>query len=178
MLEDRPRVESAMELLAARSGYRVRRSTEAFAGRKLYLEYASAEGFPDRISVDLNFLFRVSVGDPTVREMWQPGDLLRSQPRCVSLDELCAGKLLALLDRGAPRDAWDASQLPNIAGATLQARQFRARFIALSAILPHPLSSYRRTRLEELLTQRAVDAQLAPMLAGGNPARVVDLVES
>jgi len=47
MLEDRPHVERALDELAQRAGYRVQRSADSFAGRKLFLHYRSvtrAEG--------------------------------------------------------------------------------------------------------------------------------------
>lgn len=47
MLEDRPRVEQAVIELARRSGYRVQQSADAFAGRKIYLDYHSAEAALD-----------------------------------------------------------------------------------------------------------------------------------
>lgn len=178
MLADRPRVEQAVEQLALRRGYRVQRSKDTFAGRKLYLAYASARGPRDRIEVDLNFMFRMPLAGTEAREMWQPGNLERPTPRVVSLDELCVGKLLALLDRAAPRDAWDTGILPAIAGEVLQSHLFRSRFIALSAILPHPLSLYRRERLQEKLTQLAVDEQLVPMLDSRQQAKAATLVEN
>lgn len=70
MLKARPGVEGAVEELSRRRGYRVQRSPETFAGRKLFLTYRSAFGAIDRIEVDLNFLFRVPVGAPEARTLW------------------------------------------------------------------------------------------------------------
>jgi hypothetical protein len=64
MLAERPEVEGAVERLAAGRGYRIQRSREDHAGRKLFLHYRSAAGTPDRIEIDLNFLFRVPLGEP------------------------------------------------------------------------------------------------------------------
>jgi len=166
MLEDRPRVEAAVEELARRHGYSVRRSADAFAGRKVFLAYRSAFGDADRIEIDLNYLFRIPVAGTEVREMWQPGGLDRPRVSVVSLAELCIGKILAFLDRAAPRDLWDVGQLPQIAGEVLSAGGFRARFLVLSAILNHPLFSYDREKVLRRVTERALREQLAPMLAG------------
>ncbi len=177
MLADRPRVETAVEQLARRWEYTVQRSADAFAGRKLYLGYGSVLGPNQRIEVDLNFLFRVPLAGTETRQMWQPGELERPRLRVVSLEELCAGKLLALLDRTAARDAWDVGQLPAVAGELLTSRLFRTQFIALSAILDHPLASYDRERLEERVTDRAIAGQLVPMLAADEAPRAHVLVE-
>jgi predicted nucleotidyltransferase component of viral defense system len=54
MLEDRPRIELALERIARARGYSVQRSRDEHAGRKVYLRYTAAAGTMDRIEVDLN----------------------------------------------------------------------------------------------------------------------------
>lgn len=168
MLEARPRIEQAMEELSRRREYRVQRSSEAFAGRKLYLGYTSALGGAERIEIDLNFIFRVSVAGIEDRSLWQPGGLDRPVIRVVSLTELLIGKLLALLDRAAPRDVWDVARLPDVARELLETPAFRARFLALAATLDHPPATYTRERTVGRVTDRAVREQLLPMLVTGD----------
>lgn len=177
MEAERPRVEAAVEHIAKGRGYRVQHSSDAHAGRKLYLAYRSALGHMDRIEVDLNFLYRVPVGAPERRRLWQPEGLDRPEILAVSVDELCAGKVLALLDRGAARDAWDAVRLPQIDGAALHSKLFRGRLIALSAVLDHPLDTYSRERLLDRITERAVAEQLVQMLADGQAPAAAVLAE-
>jgi predicted nucleotidyltransferase component of viral defense system len=166
MIEDRPQVEKAAAEVAKRQGYRVQRSADAFAGRKLYLSYRSVLGQDERIELDLNFLFRMPLAGTEPRELWQPGELDRPNVKVVSLDEILVGKLLALLDRGAARDVWDVANLPSQAARVLRERSFRSWFIALSATLAHPLATYTRERLEARINERVISEQLAPMLAG------------
>lgn len=109
--------------------------------------------------------------------MWQPGELDRPTVRVVSSVELCIGKLLALLDRATPRDAWDVARLPEWAGDVLAAPRFRSHFIALAAILDHPLGTYDRRRLASRITDRAVSEQLAPVLARPESPKATDLIE-
>lgn len=177
MLEDRDRVETTVSEIAQRHGYRIQSSADAFAGRKLFLRYRSALGHDDRIEVDLNYLFRVSIGETQRLSLWQPGDLDRPEVRVVSVTELVVGKLLAFIDRAAARDAWDAAYLPLPALEATRARSFRRWFVALSAVLPHPLPSYKRARIEGLITDRAVAEHLAPLLVRGVPPSARDLVE-
>jgi hypothetical protein len=88
------------------------------------------------------------------------------------------GKLCALLDRCAVRDAWDVANLaPEVARAPEHAR-FRGRFLALAATLDHSPATYRRERFAERLTQSAVDAELAPMLARGASVSAKELVSN
>lgn len=177
MLEDRDRVETTVREIAQRHGYRVQHSADAFAGRKVFLGYRSVLGQDDRIEVDLNYLFRTPIGETQRVPLWQPGDLDRPQVRVVSVTELIVGKLLAFLDRAAARDVWDAGNLPLPALEAMRSPSFRSWFVALSVVLPHPLPSYARARLEGLVTDRAVAAHLAPLLVGGVPPSARDLVE-
>lgn len=163
----RPEVEEAAETIARRLGFRLQRSADAFAGRKIYAIYASAMGPEDRVEIDLNFLWRQPLAGVVRAELWQPGELDRPQIAIVSRLELGIGKLLAFVDRSAPRDAWDVAQFRNTMGDTLLHPEFRACFIALSAMLPHPLSTYTRTVVASRLTPRLTQEQLVPMLSAG-----------
>lgn len=177
MLEDRPRVDKAVIELARRQGYLVQHSADAFAGRKLYLSYTSVLGQADRIEVDLNYLFRLPVAKPEIREMWQPGGLDRPRIRAVNLSELIIGKLLAFLDRGAVRDAWDVGRLPEIAADELRSPVFRARFIAMSAILDQPLTTYPLGRIRDRLTETSITQDLAPLLTSDEANHARAMVE-
>lgn len=177
MLEERPLVEQAVDDLARRKGYRVQRSSDAFAGRKIYLIYQSILGPKERIEVDLNYLFRVPISGTEQHTLWQPGELDWPKVRTVSLQEIIIGKLLAMLDRGAVRDVWDLANLPAQANTMRMTPSFRNWFIAMSAILDHPLTTYTLSRLESLVTERAVMEQLAPMLAVDMPPRAEYLIK-
>jgi len=144
MLADRPQIETAVSELARRRGYGIQRSADAFAGRKIYLRYRSVLGPEERIEVDLNFLFRLPLAGTEIRSLWQPGELDHPKVRVIGQPELVTGKLLALLDRGAPRDAWDVAHLSASSVELLQSHGFRRKFIAMSAILQRPLSDYSR----------------------------------
>lgn len=177
MLEERPLIEAALIELANKRKFRVQKSAEAFAGRKFYLHYRSVLGSDDRIEVDLNFVFRVPLSGLESCELWQPGELDRPVVRMVGQDELFIGKMLALLDRGAARDVWDIAHLPEQASGRLAASRFRKLFIALSITLDHSLSTYRRDRLERLVTDHVIMEQVAPLLNVETEPRAVDLIE-
>jgi predicted nucleotidyltransferase component of viral defense system len=176
MLEERPCVEVALDDLARRAGYRVQRSAEAFAGRKLFLHYRSVLGPEERIEVDVNYLLRLPLGEPRVGELWQPGELDRPRLSIVGDEELVIGKLCALLDRCAARDVWDVAQLRAQAAAALDLPTFRRRFLALAGTLDHPPDTYTERRLAERTTQREVDEQIGPLLAAAREVRAAELV--
>ncbi len=177
MLVDRPEVEAAVERIVQRLGHRVQRSADAAGGRKLYATYRSVLGTDERVEVDLNYLFRMPLDGIMQAEMWQPGELDRPQIRVVSLLELSIGKLLAMLDRAAARDAWDAARLPQIASEVLKSARFRALFVGMSVILVHPMNTYTRERMKQLLTQQVIESQLIPMLASTSPPGAEALID-
>jgi predicted nucleotidyltransferase component of viral defense system len=177
MLEDRPRVEEAICQLSRRRGYHPQQSADSFAGRKIFLSYRSVLGQDDRIEVDLNYIFRLPLVEREYRELWQPGELDRVKVQVVGLEELLVGKLIALLDRGAARDAWDVANFSTETMEIVRSHPFRSRFIALSVILDHPLPTYTKDRLKSILSDRALYENLAPMLAASEPLRSADLID-
>jgi predicted nucleotidyltransferase component of viral defense system len=173
MLEDRPQYEEAVIDLVRKKGFLVQQSADAFAGRKIFCTYQSVLGPNDRVEIDLNYLFRLPIGPPEYRELWQPGEIPRPRLRVVDLTELFIGKFLAAIDRVAVRDIWDIGQIPRIAPNITRSRGFRARFIALSAILDHPLSEYSIERIKDRLLPQSIETKLLPMLNSED----IDLVD-
>jgi len=163
MQEERPQVERAIEIIGRGQGYQVQRSRDAHAGRKIFLSYTSATGTRDRIEVDLNFLFRMPLGEVSRRPMWQPPRIARPEVPVVPPEELLAGKLRATLDRGLPRDLFDTVRLPIYAGPLWGTLRLRRLHIAMAVTLPHPLYDYTRNRFDRM-TDRHVQEQLVPML--------------
>ena len=160
---DRPEVERAVTTIADGQGYRVQLSRDAHAGRKIYLSYVSASGTPDRIEVDLNFLFRVPLGETTARLLWQPPGIARPKVATVPLAELFSGKLRATLDRAMPRDLFDTIRLPGYAPHDWGTLRWRRIHVAMAATLPRPLYEYGSDRFDRV-TERAIREQLTPML--------------
>jgi hypothetical protein len=97
--------------------------------------------------------------------------------RVVSTEELLAGKLTALLERSAPRDVWDAANLPRSAAAAMKSRFFRAVFIAFAATLEHPLTTYGENQIRRSLSAKGIEQQLAPMLISGSKVNPDELVK-
>ena len=161
LLKERPDLERAVEQLAVGEEYQVQRAPEEHAGRKFYLGYRNAFGTPDRIEIDLNYLFRVPLAAPVWREGWTPDPDVPCRGHMAGVDEVTAGKLLALLDRVAARDLYDAAQFAQMPPTDPVA--FRRLFIALSGVLPNSLTAYDRRHLRSF-TQINLDRKLVPFL--------------
>jgi hypothetical protein len=84
MQADRPKIEEALESLVKRLGFRVQKSMDAFAGRKVYAKYYSVLEPESHVEVDLNYLWRVPLAGVETRTLWQPDGLDRPRIRTVS----------------------------------------------------------------------------------------------
>ena len=166
MLAERPDVERAVEAIARELKYRIQRSREEHAGRKIFLNYVNVGGSGDRIEVDLNFGQRLPLAPLRLAAMWQPGDLARPEVRLCGLPEIAAGKICAMLDRCKPRDLFDAGRLPQMGQAFWSDPEFKKLVVAFTGTLDHPLHSYGQERLERV---RALDiaTELVPMTGAG-----------
>jgi hypothetical protein len=90
MRTERPEVERAVRVIATGQGYAVQQSSDAHAGRKFFLGYHSLARAPARIEIDINYLYRLPLGDLTTLELWQPGEITRPKASAVSAEELVA----------------------------------------------------------------------------------------
>jgi predicted nucleotidyltransferase component of viral defense system len=165
MLEDRPEVERALRGVATGRGYGIQESAEEHGGRKLFLGYRNTSGNLDRIEIDVNYLYRIPLVPLGPLAIWQPSNLDRPSAQVVGFEELAAGKLVACLDRVAPRDLFDVSFLPQLDPGSFQSPRFRRVFLAMAATLPHPVYTYAQSRLSRV-TARRIQTELGPMLAG------------
>lgn len=173
MLAERPGVESSIESIAQTLGLSVQKSKDSHAGRKLYLSYTSLLGAPDRIEIDLNYLHRISILAVESANLWRPDATPRPEVRVLAAAELAAGKLCALLDRGAARDLWDVAHLPELIRPWPPPR-LRPVFVALSGALPHALPTYDLEKILRLSDQ-AIRRSLRPILIQGDDDRDVPL---
>ncbi|MBI1382688.1 MAG: nucleotidyl transferase AbiEii/AbiGii toxin family protein [Planctomycetaceae bacterium] len=111
MQAERPSIERAVVDVCGRLGFAVRRAPDEHAGGKWRLAYSRNAGGTGTLELDLNFLARQPLFEPTLRDSIALG---RSQAREVlvlDVHDLAAGKLAALFGRSASRDLFDAHRL-------------------------------------------------------------------
>ena len=161
-----PEVERRLQALARSQGLGVHLSAESHGGRKLHLAYTRvADGQPERIEVDVDYLHRVCLLSTERRRMWRP-DGEGPSATLLSWPEIAAGKLVASLDRAAPRDAWDVTRLASQSTTPWPPQDLRGLFVALAGTLPRTLHEYGRHSLERI-RDADVSRLLWPMLIGG-----------
>ena len=97
MLDERPRIEEAIQAVFRREDFAVRRMPDEHAGGKWSLHYANASGRNARLDVEVNFMYRVPLWPITVLDSRSLGSWRATDIPVVDHHELVAGKLSALL---------------------------------------------------------------------------------
>jgi predicted nucleotidyltransferase component of viral defense system len=163
MLADRPKVETALQQVAHRLGLSLKRAPVEHAGGKWRLTYTSVLGRSAILEVDLNYLHRVPLWPPVKRDSREFIGSRAKQIRLLDTHELAAGKLAALLARGASRDLFDARQL--LASGALDSARLRLAFVMYGGM---NRVDWRTVSAEAVTTTVGdVTRQLVPMLHRG-----------
>jgi predicted nucleotidyltransferase component of viral defense system len=161
-VREKPELERALAALATGQGYRLQWGREGHAGRSIYMRYRNALGTEDHIEIDVNFLYRIPLVDVVERDAWAPDPAYPCRALLVGTEEIIAGKLLALLDRGAPRDVYDAALVASGHWPHDQ-ELLRRLLIVLSGVLDRSLLTYPVPH-RPTLTAREIEESLRPML--------------
>ena len=147
MKADRPRFEAEMQALFATHGLKLkhrprpkknrpgRETATDHAGGKWVLQYRTAWGRSDGISVDVNYVRRVPLWPTVHRDSYRLGRWQATGVPVADVHEIAAGKLRAFYDRALPRDLFDVGLIPRIPG--LDPARLRTAFVVYGAAAPH-----------------------------------------
>jgi predicted nucleotidyltransferase component of viral defense system len=111
MMQERPKIEQAIQAVCGRLGMQVRRAPTEHAGGKWLLSYLNVWGRPGTLALDVNFLLRTPLWPPGLADSNPVGSFVVRQVPLLDVHELAAGKLSALFDRSASRDVYDTQCL-------------------------------------------------------------------
>ena len=128
---ERPIVDAALNRLLVAQGYSVRRQPEEHAGGKWLSRYASALGGNATLELDVNYMARQPLFGAVRMESRALGEFRASSVLVLDLHEVVAGKVVALIDRHAARDLFDARRILSIKG--LDWRWIKATVLAIGA---------------------------------------------
>ena len=163
MLQERPRIEGAMQAVFSREDFEVRRMPEEHAGGKWSLRYATASGQSGGIDVDLNYMYRVPLWPVTTMDSHSLGSWRATGIPVVDIHELAAGKLTALLARQKARDLFDSRLIFSIEG--LDFERLRTAFVVYGAM---NRKDWRMVSAEDVsFDPRELSGQLLPALRTG-----------
>ena len=131
-LQERPKIEQAVQAVFKREGFTVRRMPQEHAGGKWALRYPSASGQSGNLEVDINFMYRVPLWPVTTMDSHPLGTWRATGIPVMNTHELAAGKLAALLSRGQARDLFDSHRILQIDG--LDQERLRIAFVVYGAM--------------------------------------------
>jgi predicted nucleotidyltransferase component of viral defense system len=163
MLAERPSIEHAIASVSQSQDLLIERMPEGHAGGKWQLRYRSALGSYGRIAIDLGFTFRVPLWPTVNRDSRQLGSFGATAIPVLDIHEVAAGKVVALLSRGASRDLFDAQAL--LARSDLDDARLRPAFVAIGAV---SRVDWRTVSPESVnCDERELRQQLLPLLPLG-----------
>ena len=131
METERPTVDAALDRLLASQGYGVRRRPDEHAGGKWLARYVSALGGNATLEIDVNYMARQPLFGMARMGSLPLGGMRASDVLVLDLHEIVAGKLVALVDRHAARDLFDARRILSI--DKLDWNRIKAAVLAIGA---------------------------------------------
>jgi hypothetical protein len=164
MLADREYLQRQLPQIAKAQNYRVDPYLRDYSLDIFQLKYENAFHAQDSIKVEINYVAgRVPI-DPL--EMRKPHDLFELEPEPVqtlSIHEVYASKVEALIKRHAARDLFDVYQLANT--SLVQVSKLRSRTLFSCCVeLPYDFRSALRTNPADPITQDQINNELRPYL--------------
>ena len=160
MLDERPRIEEAMQAVFSREDFGIRRIPQDHAGGKWSLRYPTASGQSGRIDVDINYMYRVPLWPTTTMDSHSLGGWRATGIPVVDIHELAAGKVAALLARRKARDLFDSRLVLSIRGLDLA--RLRTAFVVYGAMARR---DWRTVSVEDVALDPAeLSSQLVPAL--------------
>ena len=131
MEAERPTVDAALNRLLVSQGYGIRRQPDEHAGGKWIGRYGSVLGGNATLEVDVNYMARQPLFGATRMNSVPLGDMRARDVLVLDIHEIVAGKLVALIDRHAARDLFDARRILSIDG--LDWSRIKAAVLAFGA---------------------------------------------
>ncbi|MCE9636224.1 MAG: nucleotidyl transferase AbiEii/AbiGii toxin family protein [Planctomycetes bacterium] len=151
MLRRRATLEPSLRFICAAAGVVVRSVPAEHAGGKWMCWFVDHAGRRRNLEIDVSWLARVPLWPATRRDAIGLGSVSVRRMRVLCLEELAAGKLVALLERAEPRDVFDAATL--LDRSDLHMGRLRTALVALGTATHH-------------LDLRTADAELPHHVAG------------
>jgi predicted nucleotidyltransferase component of viral defense system len=170
MLQERPKIEQALQAICISEGFMVRRIPEEHAGGKWILGYNSSLGSGSHLELDINFMLRLPLWEvESIDSQPLSGYMVKAVP-VLDKHELVAGKHVALLTRQTARDLLDASQL--FASVLLDSEKLRLAFVVYGGM---SRKDWRNVSLDDIsYNLNEVANNLLPTLRGQDVAGIKD----
>ena len=112
MLSNRKRIDDHIKRFMTDSGYTLKPKSKHYYALDSYVyEYINSGGVRDNIKIEINYMLRCHLLPAEHRPIVLPGSTMNVQVSIVNPIEIFAAKTVALLNRSAPRDLYDISNM-------------------------------------------------------------------
>jgi predicted nucleotidyltransferase component of viral defense system len=116
MEAERPMLDDALNRLLTSMGYAIRRQPDEHAGGKWIGRFTSALGAGATLEVDVNYMARQPLFGVDLMDSIELAGVRATAIPVLNLHEVIGSKLVALIDRSAGRDLFDARRILAIPG--------------------------------------------------------------
>ena len=163
MLKEKPEIEARLYKLLQTVGLIPYRNPSVHAGGKMIWRYPSALGNQGNIEIDLNFMYRKPLMPIELKDSVKLANRLVKNMPVLNIHELAAGKLTALINRGAGRDIFDVYQL--FQNQDLNINMLRFCFVVYAAM--NYKKNYLNLSIKDInFNKRDLQNKLIPVLNG------------
>ena len=176
MREERPEVERAVGQVCSGLGYQLQPGVNDHALLEYHLGFTNHAGRRDHVQVEINFLMRVCALPPATREAARLADESQCRFPVLATEELMAGKLKAMIERGHPRDVYDLYQFAR-ARVRHDAELLRKFTVLFASTLNRDLREYKPARYTRI-DQTDIQRLLYPLLPANERPNKEEMVDA
>jgi len=172
--KERPRIDESLRAIFRFKGYNCENEPE-YGLEKYFLRYINSSGNIDRIKVEINFLQRLPLLGTEKRRFLSPFEESDLVLNTLKAPELFASKILALMDRLAPRDLYDIYTLQR-EKVELDKTLLKKIFIFFGCLARRDFREYHANDIEEI-TEQDIKRKLLPLLRKDERLRADDMIQ-
>jgi len=176
MKRERPKIDTALMKIFKDKEYTILREPgEEHAGGKYRLRFNNIYGDNRNLEFDINYLFRVPIGEHEKKAFKAFDDSKVFNLLIVSKEELFAGKVVAALDRATARDIYDVANISDYTNM-YDKQLFRASVILFGV---SKREDFRKVSYEKLTTisERDIENELYPLLPRDKRIQRIELLD-
>ena len=163
MKDERPNIDKSIEKILNDKGYNlIRKPQEEHTGGKWLFGYQDLWGDNKNLELDINYLFRIPVGNPHSIKFKVFQDSKEFKVILVSKEELFSGKTVATLFRNSAKDLYDLANIARYSGE-YDGCLFRKTVILLGASQRRDFREIKPNIIQDI-TENEVKNSLFPLV--------------
>ena len=172
--KESPKIDEALRTIFKFENYECENISD-YGLNQYFLKYINSSGNIDRIKVEINFLHRLTLLGAEKRSFLSPFNKSDLEVNTLKGPELFAGKILALVDRLAPRDIYDIYILLRDK-VNLNKILLKKIFIFFGCLSRNDFREYHPNDIEKI-TERDIKGKLLPLLRKDEKLKTDDMMK-